>query len=91
LPAGSRTTPSARCSCRLSTRKRDETIKRRLYARSGVTEYWVIDPELDVVRVYTTGAKGFAKPVELSLEAGEVLTTPLLPGLELPLSRVLKE
>ena len=34
------------------TRKRDETIKRRLYERSGVSEYWVVDPDLDVVRIY---------------------------------------
>jgi Uma2 family endonuclease len=34
------------------TRERDETIKRRLYEQSGVAEYWVVDPELDVVRIY---------------------------------------
>jgi len=73
-----------------STRKRDETIKRRLYEKSGVSEYWVIDPELDVVRVYRGGEKGFGKPVEWSLEAGDVLTTPLLAGLELPLSEVFR-
>ena len=73
-----------------STRKRDETIKRRLYEKSGVSEYWVVDPELDVVRVYRAVEKGFGKPVEWSLEAGDVLTTPLLAGLELPLSEIFR-
>ncbi len=34
------------------TRRRDETIKRRLYERDGVAEYWMVDPELEVVRIY---------------------------------------
>jgi len=71
-----------------TTRRRDETIKRRLYERTGVTEYWVVDPVLDVVRVYRRTENGFARPAELSTEAGDVLTTPLLPGLELPLARI---
>jgi Uma2 family endonuclease len=74
-----------------STRRRDETIKRRLYERSGVSEYWFVDPELDVVRVYRTGAKGFEKAMELSREAGDVLSTSLLPGLELPLARIFED
>jgi Uma2 family endonuclease len=73
------------------TRKRDETIKRRLYERSGVEEYWVVDPETDVVRVYGRERNAFARVLELSREAGDVLTTPLLPGLELPLSRIFRE
>jgi Uma2 family endonuclease len=71
-----------------ATRKRDETIKRRLYERSGVTEYWVVDPELDVVRVYRSREGRFERPDELSLEAGDILTTALLPRFELPLSRI---
>ena len=73
------------------TRARDETIKRRLYERAGVSEYWCVDPELDVVRVYRREGDRFARPVELSVEAGDVLTTPLLHGLTLPLERVFRE
>jgi Uma2 family endonuclease len=72
------------------TRRRDETIKRRLYEHAGVTEYWVVDPETDVVRVYRQGAEGFDRAVELSREAGDVLTTALLPDLELPLARIFR-
>lgn len=72
------------------TRTRDETIKRRLYERAGVAEYWVVDPELDAVRVYRREADRFGRALELSAEAGDVLTTPLLPGLELPLARVFR-
>jgi len=70
------------------TRKRDETLKRRLYERTGVTEYWVVDPDLDAIRVYRRSTQGFDRPVELSAEAADVLTTPLLVSLEIPLARV---
>jgi Uma2 family endonuclease len=73
------------------TRQRDETIKRRLYERSNVSEYWFVDPEVDVVRVYRRDGERFGRPLELSLESGDVLTTPLLPALELPLARIFKE
>jgi Uma2 family endonuclease len=73
------------------TRTRDETLKRALYERSGVKEYWVVDPAIDVVRVYKQSSDGFDRPVELSREKGDVLTTPLLPGLELPLARLFRE
>ncbi len=70
------------------TRKRDETIKRRLYERSEVVEYWVVDPELETIRVYRRAGNHFERPVELSREAGDVLRTDLLAGLDLPLARV---
>jgi Uma2 family endonuclease len=69
------------------TRKRDETIKRRLYER-GVSEYWVVDPEVEVVRIYRREGDRFARATELSREAGDVLTTPLLPGLEIAVERI---
>jgi Uma2 family endonuclease len=73
------------------TRKRDETIKRRLYERSGVSEYWVVDPVIEVVRVYRLADGAFARPAERSRERGDVLSTSLLPGFELPLSAVFAE
>jgi Uma2 family endonuclease len=74
-----------------STRQRDETIKRHLYERTGVSEYWFVDPELDVVRVYRRESERFTRPMELSREAGDILTTPLLAGLTLPLDRIFRE
>ena len=73
------------------TRKRDETVKRRLYERAGVTEYWVVDPDLDAVRVYRRDGDHFSRPAELSAEAHDVLTTPLLAGLDLPLARIFRD
>ena len=70
------------------TRKRDETIKRALYERSGVSEYWVVDPEIDVVRVYRKGEDRFERPVELRRDAGDTLTTSLSPGLEISIAEI---
>jgi Uma2 family endonuclease len=72
------------------TRKRDETIKRRLYERSGVTEYWIVDPERDTIRVHRRDGDDFSLASELSADSGDVLTTSLLPGLEIPLARVFR-
>ena len=73
-----------------STRRRDETLKRALYERAGVSEYWVVDPELDAVRVYRRIGDRFARPLELSLEGRDILTTSLLPGLALPLNEIFR-
>jgi len=68
------------------TRKVDEQTKRQLFERGGVREYWLVDPEQDVVKVYRSTAEGaFSRVAELSAEQGEMLTTPQLPGFEVTL------
>ena len=61
------------------TRKTDELTKRKLYERFDVTEYWVVDPELDAAKVYRRVEGVFARAAELTAEAGDILATPLLP------------
>lgn len=68
------------------TRKTDEQTKRRLFDRGGVREYWLVDPELDLVKVFRRSPEGsFPRAAELSNEQHEVLTTPLMPGLAIAL------
>ena len=64
-----------------SSRKRDAQTKRRLFERTGVREYWLVDPELDVVQVFRPSPEGkLTRVAELSSEGDDTLTTPLLPG-----------
>ncbi|HVT61366.1 MAG TPA: Uma2 family endonuclease [Thermoanaerobaculia bacterium] len=74
-----------------STRRVDEGAKHRLYERFGVPEYWVIDPELEIVKVYRL--EGGRLELELELRSGEgtaaqILSTPLLPGLAIPVHEI---
>ena len=68
-----------------TTRKTDEMIKRKLYERYKVPEYWIVDPELETVKIYRPSNQGYARVAELSAEASNALNTPLLPDWELAL------
>lgn len=72
-----------------STRRRDERLKRNLYEQHGVKEYWIIDPELDSVKLYRLQDGRYSAPQELSTEQSQAaLTTPLLQGFSLSLHEV---
>ena len=71
-----------------TTRKTDEIVKRKIYERHGVPEYWIVDPELETVKVYRMTDQGYVRAAELSRESGEGLSTPLLPGLTVPLTDI---
>ena len=74
-----------------STRRRDEGIKRKRYERFDVLEYWIVDPELEVVKVLRRTKKGLERVAELSKKGSDVIQTPLLPGLRIPLERIFEE
>jgi Uma2 family endonuclease len=74
-----------------ATRKRDATVKRRLYEGFGVEEYWLVDPELDTIDVYRSVDGRYQRTSQLTAEQDDVLTTPLLPGLELPLVKIFED
>lgn len=71
-----------------STRERDETVKRALYERCHVREYWLADPDERTVQVFRHTGSAFEPAVTFSSEAGDVLTTSLLAGLEIPVSEI---
>jgi Uma2 family endonuclease len=74
-----------------STRKRDEQIKRRLFERAGVREYWLVDPDRDQIKVFRRTSDGeFARVAELTATSADILITPLLPGFSLPLIELFK-
>jgi len=71
------------------TRKRDQQLKRQLFERSGVREYWMVDPDRKAVVIHRRDQNGaFPRIDELTAAAQAVLTTPLLPGFSLPLHQL---
>jgi Uma2 family endonuclease len=70
-----------------SNRRYDELTKHSLYERTGVGEYWIVDPARNIVRVFRRNAAGrYERAAELS--TGDALTSPLFPTLEIRLDRI---
>jgi Uma2 family endonuclease len=65
---------------------RDYEEKRDEYLALGVREYWIIDRFARRLTVYRQTS---TSSVKLVVGEGDVYTTPLLPGFELPLDRLL--
>jgi len=75
-------------SSRRRDRVRDYQAKREEYGEAGIAEYWIVDRfrrRMTVIR-YAGGQSS-----EIIVAEGETCRTPLLPGFELPLARLLRE
>jgi Uma2 family endonuclease len=63
------------------SRKMDLELKRRVYDRFGVQEYWIVDPDREAIHVHRRDAGVALRHVaDLTRGAADTLTTPLLPG-----------
>jgi Uma2 family endonuclease len=74
-----------------STRRRDQGVKRRLYDRSGVREYWLVDSATASVTILRRHPDGsFRTLAQLTASERDTLRTPLLPGWSLALARLFR-
>jgi Uma2 family endonuclease len=69
----------------------DRQIKRHLYSRQGVSEYWIVSWEDRTIEVYrrkneTDNLEQFAV-----LDESATLTSPTLPGFNCPVARIFAE
>ena len=73
-----------------STRRRDQTIKRKLFERTGVLEYWMVDPRDRAITVFRRIDGRFAQPATLRVADAPTLTTTLLPEFSLKLTELFR-
>ena len=59
----------------------DRIVKKSLYARSGVTEYWIVDPAEESVEVLSL--RGGHYDAAGYFEKTDTLNSPLVPGFSL--------
>lgn len=69
-------------------RRRDLVRKRQVYAEAGVPEYWIFDPRQDTATLLELRDGEYVERAVLT--ADDTLTTPLLPGLAIPLADVFR-
>jgi len=68
------------------TAKYDKGLKRAVYARTGVEELWIVDPELKQAQVYRLAESADAPAATYNVK--QTFETRLLPGLKVRVARI---
>src|SRR5215203_5095093 len=68
--------------------RRDRVVKRQLYAKHGVPEYWIIDRQRRAIEVYRL-EETLLQPAA-TFEYDDNLSTPVLPGFSCAVSEIFK-
>jgi Uma2 family endonuclease len=71
------------------TRSKDLEVKKKIYARYAVPEYWIVDPETATVEVLLRSELGYVTAGTYG--KSDSLSSPLLPELKLSLTEVFQE
>ncbi|MEJ7619506.1 MAG: Uma2 family endonuclease [Aquificaceae bacterium] len=71
-----------------STAYYDLRVKKKVYERAGVREYWIVDPMERSLEIYTNSDEGF-KLTSMAVERGKVVSKVL--DIDLDLEEVFKE
>lgn len=68
------------------TEEQDRTAKMQIYARHGVREYWLIEPDREVLEVYELDAESRIFHHRATYQRDEILKSTLFPKLSLTLA-----
>ncbi len=71
-----------------STQNRDLNVKARLYARFGIPEFWIIDPDAETLTVYRLTAEGYQ--VIGTFQTEDSVVNPLFPDLPLSIAEIFR-
>lgn len=71
------------------TKKIDLKLKRALYAKHGVKEYWIVDPDRETADVLDLGEKGYTEIKKY--KAGQTLISSVLKGLKIKVEEIFKK
>ena len=69
-----------------SNKPYDLELKRNLYQKYAVKEYWIIDPDEEIVQIYHLSGHRYSAPI--IYKSDQIIKVEVIPGLEVSLKEV---